>query len=169
MDALVLLGNAYRHMVQLDQAGRALERALQLRPDYHFALYAMGKLRLVQGDFAESADLIERAAALGAPDAVLFEAGHACWLGGDRAKAERFFRQYLAQESDEPEKLLLIAFFRRDMSQGEGPTPARIQAHIGYWQSEADKYRATDYGLALQDQIDPLREWLGDGQGALAH
>ena len=49
VDALVLLGNTYRHLSQFDRAQAALARALELKPTHDLALFSAGKLNLVQG------------------------------------------------------------------------------------------------------------------------
>ena len=78
VDALVLLGNTYRHLAQFDRGRAALERALALNPRHHLAHFSRGKLSLVLGDYAAARESIARALELGAPDIVRFELGQAC-------------------------------------------------------------------------------------------
>ena len=49
VDALTLLGNSYRHLGQFETSGRALERALALKPESSFGAFQHGEIAPGQG------------------------------------------------------------------------------------------------------------------------
>ena len=156
VDALVLLGNCYRHLGQFARSKHAIEHALQLKPDYHYALYALGKLNLVTAAYHEASDAFEQALASGAPDLVQFDMGQANFLLGNSETATKHLGRFCSRATDEPEKLMLATYLLHIMGSGEHPSAAEIHEHISYWREEALKYAATDFGKALQSQVDEL-------------
>lgn len=157
VDALVLLGNCYRHLGQFARSKQAIEHALQLKPDYHYALYALGKLNLVTGAYHDASDAFEQALASGAPDLVQFDMGQANFLLGNRNASAKQLNRFCAGTQDEPEKLMLATYLLHIMGAGEQPSAADINEHISSWREEALKYAATNFGKALQSQVDELR------------
>lgn len=162
VDALVLLGNAYRHLGQFDQSRAALEHALGLKPDYHFALYGLGKLRLVAGDYEAAGRLIAKALLFGAPDVVQFDLGQAFYLLGDAEKSNHYFSNSRSAVADEPSQAMMLDYYRYRMGAGKRPAVRAVRAHLRFWRQEALKHRQTPYGAALQKDVDALSGWLQD-------
>ena len=162
VDALALLGNAYRHLGQFDQSRAALEHALGLKPDYHFALYGLGKLCLVVGDYEAAGRLIAKALRFGAPDVVQFDLGQAFYLLGDVEKSNHYFSNVRAAVADEPSQAMLLDYYRHQMGAGKRPSSRAVRGHLQFWRQEARKYRKTPYGAALQKDVDALSGWLRD-------
>jgi tetratricopeptide (TPR) repeat protein len=160
VDALVLLGNTYRHLGQFDDSITVVDRALAHQPDYHFALYGMGKTLLVTGQYEDASNFITKALSHGAPDVVQFDLGHAYYLLGDFRRANHHFTNILSLVGDEPAQLLLVQYCLHKMNIGEQPPRRLIQSNLEYWQNEATKYHSTLYGVALQSDIDTLTMWL---------
>lgn len=158
VDALVLLGNTYRHLGALELGQKTLQRALQLKPDYHYARYAAGKLALVAGRFGEAADELEQALATGAPGLVHFDAGLARFMHGELNKAMEHFSLYGAGASDEPEKAALIRICQCIASQIDLPHASEIGDHLSVWQDEAAKYAGTPYGKRLGELVERMRQ-----------
>jgi len=164
VDALVLLGNTYRHLGQFEKSRAALEHALGLKPNYHFALYGMGKLNLTTGDYEAAVRFITKALLSGSPDGVQFDLGQAFYLLDDAEKSNHYFNNINSIIADEPAQAMLMAYYRFVMGTGERPSHRSIQEHIHYWQQEAVKYRQTPYGAALQKDVDALSACLKDAQ-----
>ena len=160
VDALVLLGNAYRHLGQLEKSRAALERALGLKPQYPFALYGLGKLKLAAGDYEAAGHLFTKALRSGAPDIVQFDLGQAYYLLGDDERAHRCFDTIRAIAADDPAQALLIDYYRWQMQGGGRPSRRAIRGGIGFWRQEAIKHQQTPYGAALQKDVDVLSAWL---------
>jgi len=160
VDALILLGNTYRHLGMFEQSQEVLEHALSLKPDYHFGLYGMGKLQLVMGQYGDASNFITKALSQGAPDVVQFDLGQAYYLVGDMERATHHFNNIVSIIQDEPSQYLLVQYYLHQMGQQEQPSDQLIQNNVSYWQNEADKYHATPYGQALQADVDTLTSWL---------
>lgn len=156
VDALVLLGNTYRHLGQFDESIAVVSRALEHQPDYHFALYGMGKALLITGQYEDASNFITKALSQGAPDVVQFDLGHAYYLLGDYRRANHHFTNILSLVGDEPPQLLLVQYYLHKMQGDKQPSRRLIQNNLEYWQHEATKYQSTLYGVALQSDIDTL-------------
>lgn len=156
VDALVLLGNTYRHLGQFDDSIAVIQRALEIKPEYHFALYGLGKTLLVTGEYEDASNFITKALFQGAPDVVQFDLGHAYYLLGDYQQAAHHFSNILSLMEDEPSQLLFVQYYLYKMQVGEPPARRLIESHLEYWQNEAIKYHSTLYGMALQSDIDTL-------------
>lgn len=160
VDALVLLGNAYRHLAQFDQSRAVLERALALNPRHHLAHFSHGKLCLVLGDYAAARQSIARALELGAPDIVRFELGQACFLAGDNDSARVAFDGLPVDFSDEPEQALLLAHYLRGLGAAPHPGAGPKCAGVASVRADAAKYAGTSYGdhlsLVLQQLERPF-------------
>ncbi|MYD08923.1 MAG: tetratricopeptide repeat protein [Chloroflexi bacterium] len=156
VDALVLLGNTYRHLAQFDRSRAVLERALALNPRHHLAHFSHGKLSLVHGDYAVARDSIARALKLGAPDIVHFELGQACYLSGDTDAARRAFDGLPADSSDEPGQALLLAWYLRRLGAAAQPEPGLASAGRASILADAAKYAGTSYGDHLSCVLQAL-------------
>lgn len=157
VDALVLLGNCYRQLGQFERARLAIERALQIKPDYHYALYAAGKLHLVSGDYAQACDFIERAYSLGAPDVVHFDLGQACYYLGDHAKAATYLGKFCELSVEEPAKTMLAMHYIKNWTGRQTASAESIRESITYWEAEAARYRRTGYGTAILNEVKQLQ------------
>ena len=157
VDALTLLGNVYRHLGDLDKSRAALQHALQLRPDYHFTLYGLGKLKLVAGDYEAASCFIRKALSSGAPDIVQFDLGQAFYLLGKHRQANQCFDNIHSIIDEAPAQVVLMDYYRHQMQGGASPSPSAIREGIQFWRQEAGKYRHTPYGAALQKDVAALK------------
>ncbi len=164
VDALALLGNCYRQLGQLDQSRAAIKRALALKPGYHYALYAAGKLSLVGGDYCDARACFESALAAGAPELVHFDLGQVCYYLGS-ADAEAHLRKFNAASLDEPAKAVMATYYLLDISKTGAWAPLLTQEVIAYWLDEAKRYQQTEYGKRLLADIEQLQDTL-QPQGA---
>jgi len=160
VDALVLLGNAYRHLAQFDQSRSVLERALALNPRHHLAHFSLGKLSLILGHHAAARDSITQALELGAPDIVRFELGQACFLAGDEDAARRGFSDLPAEYSGEQEQSLLLTYYLHRLGAAERPQAGVISAGLEDIRLDAAKYAGTAYSDHLAQVILQLEQWL---------
>ncbi len=168
VDALVLLGNCYRHLSLFEQSGAALGRALQIKPYHHLALFSRGKLNLVLGDYASAADMIQKALAAGAPDIVRFELGQAYFYGGDYKEATRQLKSVLADKLDDPPLTLLSHYYLYQIGESEMPGEEMTRAGIGHWREEANKYESTPYGESMSRIVAELDNLLAGDQPGVA-
>lgn len=160
VDALVLLGNTYRHLNQFESARSALTRALEIKPQHDLALFSSGKLHLVQGEYAAASEYIERAIEAGAPEIVRFELGQARFLLGEYAEAARQLTAARSSLADDPAQLLLLQFYLWALGAGDMPTDDLIFENIEHWRLEAREYSVTPYGAHLSDVERELRHAL---------
>lgn len=156
VDALVLLGNSYRHLGQFDAAQAALSQALAIKPEHDLALFSMGKLNLLRGEYAPACESIERAIIAGAPDIVRFELGQARFLLGDDAEAAQQLTAARAALADDPAQSLLLQYYLRELSAGDMPAADFIGEHIQHWQLEARKFADTSYGVHIAEVVSNL-------------
>ncbi len=164
-DALVLLGNTYRNLGAFSSAQAALDCALDLNPRHHLALFSVGKLRLVQGDFLGASECFERAIQAGAPAFVRFELGQAHLLLGDRDEARRYLSQARLALADDQAQLLLLHYYLRTMSVGDLPSSDFIRENLQFWRGEELKYSETPYGAHLAEIIADLGAEIEEGGG----
>jgi len=156
VDALVLLGNSYRHLAQFDPAQHALARALEIKPSHDLALFSMGKLNLVRGEYAAACESIERAISAGAPDIVRFELGQARFLLGRADEALRHLTVARAALDEADARLLLLQYYLCELSAGDMPACDFIGEHIQHWRLEARKFADTSYGAHLSTVVSDL-------------
>ena len=159
VDTLVLLGNCYRHLAQFDQSRAVLERALALNSRHHLANFSLGKLNLILGDYAAAREAIARALELGAPAIVNFEMGQACLLAGDEAAARLSFGRLPADDADEREQSLLLAWYLQRLGEASGPSGGLVAAGLSKLQDDAAKYAGTPYSDHLAQVIQQLERW----------
>lgn len=151
VDALVLLGNTYRHLGQLDRAHSALARALELKPRHDLALYSAGKLNLVRGEYSAASEYFERAIKAGAPEIVRFDLGQARYLLGQDAEATQQLTAAQSALADDPAQLLLLQYYLCALGAGDMPAENLMRENIAHWRQEARKYSDTPYGAHLSD------------------
>ncbi len=158
VDALVLLGNTYRHLGLYPASRRALTQALQLKPQHHLALFSAGKLHLACGEYERARDFIARALEAGAPPIVNFELGQAYYLLGEQGPA---IEALILAGLDLSEDLPLLLMQRHLLSKlGQGPRPERelIGEGFAYWRDEAAKHAETAYGAHLRAALAQLED-----------
>lgn len=160
VDALVLLGNSYRHLARFDQSRAVLERALAHNPRHHLAHFSLGKLNLVLGDYRAAGESIALALELGAPDIVRFELGQACFLSGDEEAARRAFNGLPAGFSDEPGQALLLAVYLHGLGAAEHPNASLISVGLAHCRDDAVKYAGTSYGDHLSQVVQQAQRGL---------
>ena len=159
VDALVLLGNCYRHLGLYERSGAALERALQIKPDHHLALFSRGKLCLVRGEYGCAVNLIQKALSAGAPGIVRFELGQARFHAGEYKDATIQLNTVLADILDDPPLALLSQYYLYRMGESQMPSEDLARAGIAQWQDEARKHESTPYGESMRQIVAEL-----DGQ-----
>ena len=85
---------------RLPEARKLIERALELAPDDYFILDSMGWVLYRQGDLKGAAEQLRRAYD-GRPDAEIgAHLGEVLWMLGERAEADRIWRESLQAAPD---------------------------------------------------------------------
>jgi len=156
VDALVLLGNTYRHLGEFTLCQSALSRALEIKPAHSLALYSVGKLHLAQGDYSAASDYFRRAIAAGAPDIVEFDLGQARFLAGDSDAALTNLTEARAALTDDPAQMLLLQYYLHALKVGAPPDKQLIDENLKHWRDEAAKYAETPYGRHLSAVVRQL-------------
>ncbi len=165
VDALVLLGNCYRHLGRYEKSRAALGRALEIKPDHHLALFSRGKLDLVAGEYIGAAEMILKSLDAGAPKIVRFELGQAYFLHGDYKRAMSQLNAVCTDLADDlPQKLLICHYLNR-MGESGRPSTDLTRAGIDHWREEAKKYNTTPYGEAIRLAVDELDAFLAGNIG----
>ena len=86
--------------VRLDEARKLIEQALELIPNDYYIIDSLGWVLYRQGDLAGARRELERAFK-GRPDAeIAAHLGEVIWMMGDRASAEKLWREALALTPD---------------------------------------------------------------------
>ncbi len=155
-DALILLGNTYRHLGQYESSRAALTRALTIKPESHLGLFSLGKLHLVQGDYADACVLFERAIKAGAPEIIRFEWGQALYLLGDHDKASERMLDASVAIAEDPALMLLVEYYHWLMDAGSQPDEQSIREQLPQWRNDARKYAGTPYGDHLSKVVREL-------------
>jgi tetratricopeptide (TPR) repeat protein len=94
---LTQLGHLALVAGKLDDADRVLGESLQLFPDYHYALAALGKLRTAQGRHADAAVLLTRRYEVAAHPENLYELARALDRAGRHTEAKTAYATFEAQ------------------------------------------------------------------------
>jgi predicted TPR repeat methyltransferase len=102
-EALSNLGSLYRKQGRMDEAEKVLRRAIVIRPDFGDAWYNLSKTLIAQGKLNEGLLANSRAIAswprhLQARDQVI----RALLILGEREHAAQLYREWLAEEPDNP-------------------------------------------------------------------
>ena len=162
---LTLLGNAYRQTGRLDESERVLRAAYEIDPDQPIVSYGLGRTLLVDGRYAEAADLIAQALARRGQPVIVADLGHAQYRAGLREDARSSLLR-AAKLALEPYRALLVTYL---LAQLESAPPQsdlgqRLSAYaqgLDMWRTEAERYRLTPYGMALHEDVTRLEELLG--------
>lgn len=155
IDALVLLGNAYRNLGQLHESEAVLRIALARRKNFHFALYGVAKIRLAKGDYSEAIKHIETALQHGAPDVIRFDLAHAMLRNGNEAEAISIFREFA--NSDDAFRALFAQYVLY-VDGGEKPSRQIIEAGLPFWEAEIERFSDTLYGQSLTHDVERIRQ-----------
>ena len=158
VDALVLLGNCYRHLGNYENSRRALEQALRAKPEHHLALFSRGKLSLVQGEYAHASELLAKALAAGSPEIVRFELGQAYYLLGDYERALPQFHFVAAYVEDDSQLMLMLTHYLHVLGGSEPPSEKLTLAGIDHWCQEALRHATTPYGEAIRRAVKNLED-----------
>jgi predicted TPR repeat methyltransferase len=136
------LGTIYRARGDVAAAEAAYQRAIELRPDFAAAYYNMANLRVGQGRIAEAVDYGCRAITLNPRHAESRKVlGYAYAKLGDLDKAAQIYRDWLAEEPDNP-----VALHHLAACTGEG-VPQR--ANDAYVETTFDAF-ATSFDAKLE-------------------
>lgn len=157
IDALVLLGNAYRNLGQLRESESVLRVALARKPDYHFALYGVGKIRLAMGDYAEATKHFEKALRNGAPPTVRFDLAHAVLRSGDLERTLSYWESAANDEQEDPHKQLFAQFVLHDVQGADVPSADLMETGLPFWEAEAERFSDTPYGEAIRGDVQAMR------------
>lgn len=158
IDALVLLGNAYRNLGQLHESEAVLRIALARRSDYHFALYGVGKIRLAKGDYHEAIKHIEKALEHGAPESVRFDLAHALLRAGDEDEAVEILHQL--PTFSETYRELFKQYVQHVLLNTAPPTQDLIESGLPFWEAEVKRFEHTPYGQAIRHDVETIQNLL---------
>ena len=117
-----------------------------------------------QGDFEAAAEWFDQALAAGAPPVIACELGLAEYLAGNRLEAIKVLQKLTRRLQIEPYRAWLAHAVLLINVPDESTTVDALRANIkiyadgrSYWQADADRHQATNYGQrlrALLNQID---------------
>jgi tetratricopeptide (TPR) repeat protein len=152
--ALTLLGNTYRQLGRLEDSHRVLYEALNKAPNHHFPMYGIGRTLLLEGNYAEAAEILRRSIEAGAPVAVNVDLAEALYRAGQMEAAlaalSQVDEQMLAQE---PPRLLMFQYLRNRLDAGSPPHEAALRLGMPYWEALANRFEQTQYGADLKQDI----------------
>lgn len=153
MQAMTLLGNTYRQLGRIEESHKVLYEALNKTPNHYFPLYGFGRTLLIEGHYAEAANMIEQALQNGGPQVIQYDAGEAHYRQGNYAQAIAFLQAAQMYLDDEPHRALMAVHLLYQMDAGDPPSASMIDMGIQYWRSQAELYAHTAYGQALAADI----------------
>jgi tetratricopeptide (TPR) repeat protein len=116
-----------------EDAARTLNKALELYPDYHYALAALAKVRLSQGKAAEAAELLARRCRVAPHPENYFDHGvtlHKAGRRGEAAKVFALFEEKAKAESanwDNANRELIVYYAEYAGKPGEALRLARAE------------------------------------------
>lgn len=151
--ALTLLGNTYRQLGQLADSKTVLYEALNIQPDLHFPLFGFGRTLLSEGQYQEAAEFINRALQNGAPAIIRFDLGEAFYRQGSMADASEALHAVMSLVKNEPHRALMASYMLHRMGEAQPPAQGLILVGLPYWQTSAERYKHTPYGIALHEDI----------------
>lgn len=153
---LTLLGNTFRQLGDLPASSTVLYEALNKSPQHHFALYAIGRTLLSEGDYASAAGQFSLALENGSPDGVYLDLAEAQWRAGDSdAALVSLGRVPLAETQAEPVRAWILGLLRLKLL-NQVPDAAGLAGDAD-WQAVAGRLAHTPYGQALLHDIDDMR------------
>jgi tetratricopeptide (TPR) repeat protein len=160
--SLTLLGNTYRQLGRLDESESVLYEALNIQRE-QFPLYGFGRTLLAQGRYAEAAQAMEEALALGAPPIAAYDIGEAYFRqhNHDAAREWLIRAKPLAQENY---RILMLDYMLSQLDGTNEPLPPRevLQSGLPYWRASAERFKHTRYGQALVEDLQHLETLIGE-------
>lgn len=161
VNVYTLLGNVYRQLGELDRSEQALRQSIQMAPRYHFSLYGFGRTLLVKGDYQQAAVLIRQAMDVGAPAVVKADYAEALLRqGAARDTVIDALRDALPAAQSEPHRALLVTYMLHTLGESEPPSAELVGAGIEFWQSSAERFAHTPYGVALRDDVERMQSMM---------
>lgn len=161
-DALALLGNTYRQMGKLDRSADRLEKAVEQAPDNVQALFGLGRTRMVQGNYAEAAQWLDKALQNGGRKAIRADLALALHLQAAPADQIITMAQSAARVLNlEQYRTLFINYLLYNLVQDDQSAAYRIMQHnaggLDYWQTEARRHANSDYGRRIAGDVVEMR------------
>jgi tetratricopeptide (TPR) repeat protein len=158
VDTYVLLGNTYRHLSDLGKSEDVLSQAVEIRPNYHFALYGLGRTLFAQGDYKEAAVTIAQALEAGSPEIIMFDLAHVYYRLGNPDTALDWLRRM--PPPGEPYRDLMTAYLLHKLGSADAPNTRLIEAGLPFWEAEADRFQETRYGQDIAADVQQIRNLL---------
>jgi tetratricopeptide (TPR) repeat protein len=152
IDVYVLLGNATRNLGDTQTSLRVLQHALQSQPDYHFALYGLGRTQMVLGAYAEAITSIKKSILQGAPNVVKFDLGFAYFLANDHEMAQQTFLDILPN-LNEVHRRVMAQWILFRLGATEKPSDSTIAEALVFWQAEVRRFAGSVYAQTIQQII----------------
>lgn len=169
VDVFVVLGNTYRNLGKLDRSENTLNIALNNRPNYHFALYGIGKTLLASGNYQGAIDAFTETLEQGGYLTTYIDLAHANYLAGHQEHVaplletayEREQQGHTTGELHELHRDLLSQYLLWKVGEAQAPDDGYIiRAGIEFLEAEAQRFAHTPYGQAVSKQVDELRSLL---------
>ncbi|MEM9950610.1 MAG: tetratricopeptide repeat protein [Chloroflexota bacterium] len=157
LDALVLLGNAYRNLGNLEDSEKYLLQALDRRVDNHFALYGLAKTALAKGDYPFAIDHFKEALANDGHKTIHFDLALAYFKVGDPRRTVNHLQQL--PTLDEPYRNLFVAYMQSEIGQSHDELHQYADGLV-FWQAEADRFKHTPYGQSIAQDVNQLEKML---------
>jgi tetratricopeptide (TPR) repeat protein len=143
---LVQIGHLYAVAGKLDEARSALNQALELMPEYHYALAGLAKVRSEQGARDEAVRLMKRRFALAPHPENLFDVAVELHGAGKRAEASKAFAEF--------EKLALAESRNLDNANRE-----LIAYYADYAKRPTQALRIAEMEIARRRDVATLDAW----------
>ncbi|MDQ7025379.1 MAG: hypothetical protein Q9P44_07445 [Anaerolineae bacterium] len=156
IDALVLLGNAYRHLAQLRESESILRVAVARRPEYHFAQYGLAKTRQAVGDYHATIQYLTEALKYGAPSVIRFDLAFTQYLRGDDNASRAVLNSI--PDIEDVHRVLMTAYMRSELENAPPPTASLIEAGMPFWEAEIERFGHLPYGRDLREIVQQLQQ-----------
>lgn len=157
LDALILLGNTYRTLGQLVESESILRIAIARRPDYHFALYGLGKTFLAKGQYQIAIEQLEKSIKNNGVQTTHFDIALALFL--DSHLDEALTELDKLPPVDEAYRQLLMAYMRY-LYDPQDNTRQFNWDGLPFWEAEARRFEHTPYGQTIRDLVQEMRQLL---------
>jgi tetratricopeptide (TPR) repeat protein len=158
MRMLTLLGNTLRQLGALEESHRVLYEALDKAPNHYFPLYGFGRTLLSEGNYAEAAQILQRAVDAGAPISVQVDLAEAHYRAGDHPEALAALQNVdLHSLEEEPHRQLIAFYILYSLNNGVPPDTGVIRSGLPYWEATAERFRHTRYGSDIAQELQHMR------------
>lgn len=168
---VTILGNTYRQLGRLDESAELLQQAIEQFPGKGFPVYGLGRTRLAQGQYHEAAQLIEQALKLGARKAVRADLALALYYAeADQSRIIEVAQQTGRILNVENYRALMVNYLLAQFAThpAEAQVAKRVMhntaAGLAYWQGEAKRHAATDFGQRLNADVRRIEAILHEEQ-----